>query len=138
MHHPVQQNSNTTYIVSDYGRLGADGKPRELHIDKAVAVTNTVKSDIPYGNVGEIKRVGEDSVRLLSQCDLFTANLLELKREFTIQTNESFMSLVVLMGEATLFYDDNQIKIKKGDSLFIPANFDIKLKGNAQILSSYI
>ena len=31
----VQQNSNTTYRVSDYGRLGADGKPRELHIKKA-------------------------------------------------------------------------------------------------------
>ena len=32
----VQQNSNTTYRVSDYGRLGADGKPRPLHIEKAV------------------------------------------------------------------------------------------------------
>ena len=30
----VQQNSNTTYRVSDYGRLGADGKPRQLHIEK--------------------------------------------------------------------------------------------------------
>ena len=134
----MQQNSNTTYRVSDYGRLGLDGKPRDLHIDKAVAVTNTVKSNIPYGNVGEIKRVGEDSVRLLSQCDLFTVNLLELKRKFTLQTNESFMSLVVLSGEASVYYNKNQMQIKKGDSVFIPANFDIKLKGNAQILVSYI
>ena len=36
----VQQNSNSTYRVSDYGRLGADGKPRQLHIDKAIDVTN--------------------------------------------------------------------------------------------------
>ena len=35
----VQQNSNTTYRVSDYGRLGADGNPRPLHIEKAVDVT---------------------------------------------------------------------------------------------------
>ena len=32
----IQQNSNTTYRVYDYGRLGTDGKPRELHIEKAL------------------------------------------------------------------------------------------------------
>ena len=34
----VQQSSNLTYRVYDYGRVGADGRPRELHIDKALAV----------------------------------------------------------------------------------------------------
>jgi mannose-6-phosphate isomerase len=36
----IQQNSDTTYRVYDWGRLGADGKPRALHIDKALDVTN--------------------------------------------------------------------------------------------------
>ena len=36
----IQQNSNTTYRVYDYGRVGADGKPRALHIDKALDVTH--------------------------------------------------------------------------------------------------
>ena len=36
----IQQNSNTTYRIYDYGRVGADGKPRQLHIDKAVDVIN--------------------------------------------------------------------------------------------------
>ena len=35
----IQQNSNTTYRVYDYGRVGKDGKPRELHIEKAIDVT---------------------------------------------------------------------------------------------------
>ena len=35
----IQQNSNTTYRVYDYGRVGKDGKPRELHIEKALDVT---------------------------------------------------------------------------------------------------
>ena len=51
----IQQNSNTTYRVSDYGRLGADGKPRELHVKKAVDVTVTAAPTIPYGNVGEVR-----------------------------------------------------------------------------------
>ncbi|MBR0034523.1 MAG: class I mannose-6-phosphate isomerase, partial [Synergistaceae bacterium] len=37
----IQENSNITYRVYDYGRVGADGKPRELHIAKALDVTNT-------------------------------------------------------------------------------------------------
>jgi len=35
----IQQNSDLTYRFYDFGRLGADGRPRELHIDKAVEVT---------------------------------------------------------------------------------------------------
>jgi len=46
----VQKNSNTTYRVSDYGRLGADGKLRELHIDKALKVAKCEFPKIPYGN----------------------------------------------------------------------------------------
>lgn len=36
----IQQNSNVTYRVYDYGRVGKDGKKRELHIEKALDVTN--------------------------------------------------------------------------------------------------
>lgn len=36
----IQQNSNTTYRVYDWNRMGGDGKPRELHIDDALQVIN--------------------------------------------------------------------------------------------------
>ena len=36
----IQQNSDTTYRVYDWNRVGADGKPRPLHIDKALEVIN--------------------------------------------------------------------------------------------------
>ena len=36
----IQQNSNVTYRVYDYGRVGADGKPRQLHVEQAIKVTN--------------------------------------------------------------------------------------------------
>ena len=35
----IQQNSNVTYRVYDYGRKGSDGKEIELHVDKALQVT---------------------------------------------------------------------------------------------------
>ena len=36
----IQQSSDTTYRLYDWGRLGLDGQPRELHIDKGVRVAN--------------------------------------------------------------------------------------------------
>ena len=36
----IQQNSNTTYRIYDWGRIGNDGKPRDLHLDQAVNVIN--------------------------------------------------------------------------------------------------
>ena len=48
----IQQSSNVTYRVYDYGRLGTDGKPRELHISKAVEVTDTTPSQLfEKGNI---------------------------------------------------------------------------------------
>jgi len=41
----IQQNSNVTYRVYDYGRTGKDGKKRELHIEKALAVTNRAPAE---------------------------------------------------------------------------------------------
>lgn len=43
----IQQNSNITYRVYDYGRTGKDGKKRDLHIEKALAVTNRVPIILP-------------------------------------------------------------------------------------------
>ena len=42
----VQQNSNTTYRVYDWGRLGTDGKPRELHISEAFCAINWTDNDV--------------------------------------------------------------------------------------------
>ena len=45
----IQQNSDTTYRVYDWGRLGHDGKPRPLHVEKALEVINfdQVAPDLP-------------------------------------------------------------------------------------------
>ncbi len=134
----VQQNSNTTYRVSDYGRLGADGKPRELHIEKAIDVTKCEKPALPYGQVGKITQNGEDSYKELARCDLFTTGVISLKKSTVINTQESFVSLVVLDGEMTLEWDGGKIDAKKGNSIFIPAKTKIKLKGKAEVLCSYV
>ena len=134
----VQQNSNTTYRVSDYGRLGADGKPRPLHIEKAVDATKCKKPDMPYGKVGEVTKIGNGSIRALANCDLFSAKLLELNGEYKVYNEESFVSLVVLEGNAVIRWESGSLDIKKGDSIFVPADFATVLNGKAEILLSCV
>lgn len=134
----VQQNSNTTYRVSDYGRLGADGKPRPLHIEKALEVTNRNEPTVPYGNVGEIKEEAFGTVKRLASCDLFTTELWSLNGETKLCLSDSFISLLVLDGELNLAWDGGLLSAKKGGSIFIPADFEVKISGKAEILYSRV
>ncbi len=134
----VQQNSNTTYRVSDYGRLGADGKPRQLHIKQAVAVTKTEKPTKPYGAVGDVTLYPFGSVRELAKCKYFTTELINLNGNVGIYDNESFISLLLLDGEVTLSYTGGMMRLKKGDSVFLPAGLKVRLCGTAEILYTYM
>ena len=134
----VQQNSNTTYRVSDYGRLGADGKPRPLHIEKAIDVTKREPATMPYGNVGAVENTDFGSIRNLAECDFFKVKLINLSGDTEIFEKDSFVSLLVLSGNVTLDYKGEIIKAKKGDSIFIPANMKINLSGEGQVLYSRV
>ena len=118
----IQQNSNVTYRVYDYGRVGKDGKKRELHIDKAVAVTNrapVVKDNRHYPHVAD--------------CDYFTVDKLNLdgkvmKKMEGVVSEASFESILILDGKGTISNQGETVEYKKGDSFFLPAG-----SGNYQI-----
>lgn len=128
----IQQNSNTTYRVYDYGRLGADGKPRELHIDKAVDVTECVPPTRPITPEGSEEVFDGYTEQLLTKCDLFNVEKITVKDEYTAKAdNSSFISLLVTNGAGTV----DGIKIKKGDSLFVPANYGkFTVTGNTELI----
>lgn len=128
----IQQNSNCTYRVYDYGRVGKDGKPRELHIDKAVDVSNTIppKYDIkPMGD--EIESNGNIS-QLLTKCDLFTVDRYQITSGITLAADEdSFNHILVTDGNGEI---DGK-PANKGDSYFVPAGYgDYTVKGNIEII----
>lgn len=135
----VQQSSNTTYRVYDYGRL-QNGKPRELHIDKAVDVTvlsPTTASLMPYG---ECEEKNGFTQTLLAKCEYFEMRRIEIAGEYTdCSTKESFISVIVTDGSGE--YDDGNIKYSliKGDSIFIPANNGkYKISGQLEIIRTNI
>lgn len=128
----IQQNSNSTYRVYDYGRLGADGKPRPLHIEKAIDVTKCTPPDRSTEPEGEEIRCDGFTTQLLTKCDLFQVERVKIEKNYTDTADDnSFVSVLVTDGGGEI----DGMEIKKGDSLFIPANYGkFEIKGNIDII----
>ncbi len=118
----VQQNCNTTYRVYDYGRL-VDGKPRELHINKALDVTKTVPPVRSAKPEGYALSIDGGKLQKLCSCEFFTMTTIEINGIYNCESNpESFISILVLDGKGSVTSDNVSVSVKKGDSLFISAN----------------
>lgn len=117
----IQQNSNTTYRVYDYGRRGADGKLRELHIDKALDVSTLTPSDTADKQSAPEQIPGGTKTALAS-CEYFTTEKYVIDGEAEITVDESsFASLVVTEGTGTVTGAENAVAFQAADSLFVPA-----------------
>ncbi len=133
----VQQNCNTTYRVYDYNRK-VNGVPRELHVEKALDVTDTV----PQADGGKPYREpvinGDATEQHLCDCPFFNMDTLEVNGKHTITVSEeSFASLLILSGEGTVSCNDYNISVKSGDSIFVPAGSgNVDIKGDIKILVS--
>ncbi|MBR4761834.1 MAG: class I mannose-6-phosphate isomerase [Clostridia bacterium] len=132
----VQQNSNITYRVSDYGRLGADGKPRARHREKAIEVISREPTP-PSTGFEEIKTAGA-SEKQLASCKYFNVKLLKLDGENTLLNNDSFLSILGLEGECSLSYDGGKTALNPADSVFVPAGLNVTLNGKATLLVSSV
>ena len=116
----VQQSSDSTYRVYDYGRLGDDGKPRKLHLEKALDVLNFKKSSgeeiIQPQNVG-----WENGTRkILAANDKFRLEVLEFGGETSIpcpSKEKVFQIVHVLFGEC----ETNSERFQTGDTFLITA-----------------
>lgn len=133
----VQQNCNTTYRVYDYGRL-VDGKPRELHIEKALDVTNTLPPVRSAKAEGEAEIIGDAEVKKLCSCEFFTMTSLKLNDKYEYNCDEfSFLSVLILAGNGSITAGNTTVSVKKGDSIFIPANSgNVVLSGEFNALLS--
>ncbi len=136
----IQQNSNLTYRIYDYGRLGADGKPRELHIQQALDVTLTVPPTRPIRPAGMRESFDDFSRILLSSCRIFTVYAMDIREAELCADEKSFHSLVCLEGDAILLENGRPLlTFRKGDSIFVPAGFGkYVVKGNCRILQTTV
>lgn len=112
----IQQNSNLTYRIYDYGRVGADGKKRELHVEKALKVTDrfpVVKNTEAYPHVAD--------------CEYFTVDKLYLDGVLMgsvrgMVDKSSFVSILFMEGEGQISCGGEVLPYRKGDSFLLTAD----------------
>ena len=125
----IQETSDITYRVYDFGRKDEHGNPRELHIEQA-------KEAIDY-QVWPEYRTSYDSTKPNSElihCPYFTVNrvVVQVAAEVNLNT-DSFVVVVCLWGEANI----NGIRVKQGETLLVPASENVLyIFGNATFLTA--
>lgn len=127
----IQQTSDITYRVYDFGRKDAHGKPRELH-------TELAKDAIDY-QVWPEYRTSYDSTKPTSQlinCPYFVVHRVVVQVAQQIDFHcDSFVVVVCLWGEANI----NGVKVRQGETLLVPASENVLyIFGNATFLTAHI
>ena len=136
----IQENSNLTYRLYDYDRVGKDGKKRELHIDKALDVANLKSSAEPRQPLRVLKYRQGVASELLTRCKYFEVYRMIVNTERRQKVHYradgiAFRVLLCVNGCGTISYDGGSITFYKGDCIFVPADSEIlTLHGQAQFL----
>ena len=135
----IQQNSNCTYRVYDYDRRGADGRPRELHIEKALDVCRLEPSDMA-GRLGEVKALAGGTVQQLGACKYFSTEKLIVEEALTLEVGEdSFVSLLATEGSGWVEGPENKLAFRAGDSLLVPAGAGrVRVTGRAVLVKTTV
>ncbi len=129
----IQQNSNVTYRVYDYGRKDAQGNTRPLHVEKALEVSDLTRA---ADAVEPTQTVVEGGVFTeVSSCSYFTVTKLEADGTVTVENADSFTAVLVTEGEGTI----DGVPFVQYDTFFIPADHGpVELSGQFEALLSCV
>ena len=136
----IQQNSNTTYRIYDYGRVGKDGKPRELHVEKAKDVTRLEPPTRSAKPLATLDIFADADAELLATCEYFTTYHFHLHGEVKLTAGMgSFQSITVTEGSLGLAAEHGTVELSKGETVFLPAGLgDYTVQGEAEFLISEV
>ncbi|MBR4760041.1 MAG: cupin domain-containing protein [Lachnospiraceae bacterium] len=145
----VQQSSNATYRLYDYNRIDANGNPRALHLEKALANMDYSACTLSVDPVGALERMRGYRRLVLQHCKYFSVSKLAVDSVAELVMDaSSFYSIVVLSGEGIIETEMNgeentaiirRENFRSGDSFFLPAGQKIvRIKGECEVILSHI
>lgn len=137
----IQQSSDVTYRIYDYNRPGIDGKPRQLHTEKAKqALDYTVYPDYRTHYI-----YNKGMVSNLITSPYFTTNLIETIHPIArhLKPNDSFVVLMGIKGDTniTITATGERLLLREGFSTMIPAaiaDYTVESANGSRVLESYV
>lgn len=134
----VQENSNLTYRVYDYGRVDAQGNPRTLHIADALAVATLHPVSTTPPGAGETQACGALSRRAIVRCPYFSLWELRLSGRACFGAGaDHFCHLMCVEGAYTAARPQEALSLTAGAGLFLTAGEDVCLEGEAVLLAVF-
>ncbi len=115
----IQQTSDITYRIFDWGRKDGNGKPRELH-------TGLALDAIDFKTAGRNKITKEpvlNMTRNLVSCEFFNTNTITFNTRITKDYNliDSFVIYICTEGEFLIRWDGDSEPVFKGETVLLPA-----------------
>lgn len=133
----VQETSDITYRIYDWGRKDAMGHPRELHTALAAEVVNLT----PHENLNITKPSVRNGAVELTSCDLFSVNLVDVNGavELDYAPLDSFVAYMCVEGKVTIKAMGESQELECLQTLLVPAEVtDLVISGKGKLLEVYI
>ncbi len=135
----IQQNSNTTYRVHDWGRMGADGKPRPMHLEQALKVIRWDDAGAPKAPPRILEPIGFNEHAEILSSPYFRLERFVLAEALSLSTeHQRFHALFVSRGAVRLEWQASHEDLPLGASCLVPAALGAyalrPLDGSAEVL----
>lgn len=116
----IQQNSDTTYRVFDWNRVGLDGKPRTLHIAESLASIDF--ADFEPTIISSSQNTMSSATPLVD-CPLFKVDVQHVGKGVSVRFAADKLRIIGLVhGRAKVSGGNECVEIKSGEFCLIPAN----------------
>jgi mannose-6-phosphate isomerase len=137
----IQEYSDLTYRIFDFNRVGPDGKPRTLNLEKAFEV---IRFDEPRGGklVPIRVKAGAADETYIVACRHFAVVMVESRFPFEIRMSPTNFELqIILEGRGKIEFEFEEFEYTRGQAWFFPAGsgeYRIKPVGRSKILRTYV
>jgi len=139
----IEQNSDMTYRLFDWGRMGADGRPRPIHLEKGLQVIDFADTSADKLE-GLLRHEAGNRVRHMCSCRYFSVEILELESTYREDTGGvSFVVLTAVEGSASIAGGTGiEVEVKKGDTALLPAEPSrstvVPGRGGCKLVKAYL
>ncbi|WP_416825388.1 mannose-6-phosphate isomerase, class I [Ectobacillus polymachus] len=132
----TQQNSDSTYRVYDYDRKDDQGNKRELHLQKALDVTNIPHNDRYYQP--KVTSFEGITITTFLENHFFSVQKWEISGPSYLKQTKDFLLISVIKGIGEIFVNNESYSFTKGDHFILPYGLGkFSINGNAELIVSY-
>jgi len=118
----IQQTSDATFRVFDWNRVDASGRPRELHVEKALRCIDFERGPVDPIDPAALVLEDGDVREPLARCRYFELERWTIESPAEIGRDDRFTILMVLDGEATVKGEGGDVPARKGETVLLPAS----------------